>query len=157
MCLLQRKLDKDVAKGCSITSKIIRRYCFYMTTTVIILVSLLHRGMNWFSFGLAVALCKQMKLPEARKIPSATFSMYYKLLIVMSFLTTLISASVNTFISLSMAVITISTLYARQILVHHINTRTDTNNNKLTKQLHTSGFNIQLFQLGSLGYGITSL
>tara|TARA_B100000927_G_scaffold196692_1_gene158860 strand:+ start:131 stop:517 length:387 start_codon:yes stop_codon:yes gene_type:complete len=125
-----------------------------MEVIVKLLSSFLFGGMTLFSFGFAIVLLKQMELSEARKIIRSTFPMYYKLVITVSAISTIISAPVNKFISLSMAGICITTLYARQILMHQINAATDSNNTKLFKQLHGVSVIIQLIQIGLLGYGI---
>ena len=125
-----------------------------MEILVKLLVSFLFGGMSLFSFGFAIALLKQMELPEARKIIRSTFPMYYKLVITVSAISTFISAPVNTFICLSMAGISVSTMYARQILMHQINAATDSKNTKLFKKLHSVSVVIQLIQISLLGYGI---
>tara|TARA_B100000925_G_scaffold142662_1_gene106865 strand:+ start:3081 stop:3467 length:387 start_codon:yes stop_codon:yes gene_type:complete len=128
-----------------------------MEIIIKLLVSFLFGGMSLFSFGFAIALLKQMEISEARKIIRSTFPMYYKLVIIVSIFSSLISAPVNTFISLSMAGISITTLYARQVLMHQINAATDSKNTKLFKQLHTVSVIIQLLQIGLLGYWIATL
>ena len=122
-----------------------------------ILCSFLFGAMSLFSFGFAVALLKQMPLREARKVIRATFPMYYNVVIYTSLATSIVSFAINSYISLIMAGVFLSTIYARQILMPKINKATDSGNQQKFKMLHSFSVLIQLLQIGFVGHGVLIL
>lgn len=128
-----------------------------MELTTKLLSSFLFGGMTLFSFGFALVLLKQMELKDARKIIRATFPMYYKLVIFISLISAGVAYSVSVNAAIIFASIAVTTIYARQVLMHQINAATDSGNQKRFKQLHTVSVVIQLAQIVGVGYVVSSL
>ena len=125
-----------------------------MDTVTLLLSAVLFGGMTFFSFGFAPVLFKQLPMAQVRPLLRGTFPYYYSLIILQSALcstTALISSSIAAAL---LAVICLSTVYARQILMPQINAATDRNDETTFKWLHGLSVVIQLVQLGLAGWAL---
>lgn len=128
-----------------------------MDIVTLLLSAVLFGGMTFFSFGFAPVLFKQLPMAQVRPLLRGTFPYYYSVVIMLSALCAA-AAFLNSGIAAALlAVICLSTVYARQILMPQINAATDRDDEAAFKWVHGLSVVIQLAQLGLAGWALVLL
>lgn len=83
--------------------------------------ALLLGGMTFFSFGFAPVLFAQLPMEQVRPLLRGTFPYYYLAVLGLSVLTAALTWAVSPLAAGAVASIAVTTIYARQILMHQIN------------------------------------
>ncbi|MEM6311014.1 MAG: DUF4149 domain-containing protein [Pseudomonadota bacterium] len=125
-----------------------------MLTLALLLNATLFGGMIFFSFGFAPVLFAQLPMDKVRPLLRGTFPYYYLAVIALAALTALITYFVSPFAASLTAIIAISTVYARQILMPQINRASDAEDHSAFKRLHGLSVVIQLVQIGLAGWAV---
>ena len=128
-----------------------------LTVTALILTALLFGGMTFFSFGFAPVLFKQLPVDQVRPLLRGTFPYYYLAVIGLGGVAAAVAAFADPFAGALLAAIALSTLYARQILMHQINAATDRGEKGAFGRLHGLSVVIQLIQIGLAGWAVVIL
>lgn len=128
-----------------------------MDSIALLATAILLGGMTFFSFGFAPVLFKLLPAADVRPILRGTFPFYYLAVIALGALTTAATAFVSLSAAALIAVITASTIYARQILMLQINEAADAEDKKAFGRLHGLSVVIQLAQLGLCGWALLLL
>ena len=128
-----------------------------MTIFALLLTATLFGGMIFFSFGFAPVLFKQLPMAQVRPLLRGTFPYYYLIVIFLSAFSALITWNVSSNAAVLVGIICLSTIYARQILMHQINAATDSDNQRLFKRLHGLSVMVQLVQIVLAGLAVILL
>jgi hypothetical protein len=128
-----------------------------LSISALLLTAVLFGGMTFFSFGFAPVLFKQLPMDEARPLLRGTFPYYYLAVIGLGGIAALVSAFADPVAGALLAAIALSTLYARQILMHQINAATDRGDTGAFGRLHGLSVVIQLAQIGLAGWAVLRL
>lgn len=128
-----------------------------MTIVTLILTATLFGGMVFFSFGFAPVLFAQLPMEKARPLLRGTFPHYYLAIIGLSALCAIFAYLVHPVAGGLLAAICVSTIYARQILMHQINAATDRNDKATFGKLHGLSVVIQLIQIGLAGWALIQI
>ncbi|MEM1318069.1 MAG: DUF4149 domain-containing protein [Pseudomonadota bacterium] len=128
-----------------------------MADIALLLSATLFGGMTFFSFGFATVLFKQLPIEQVRPLLRGTFPYYYLVVIALSAVTALACAFANSTAAVLFGIICLSTIYARQILMHQINAATDRGDQKTFNWLHGFSVVIQLIQIGLAGWAVVLL
>ncbi len=118
---------------------------------------LLFGGMTLFAFGFAASLFTALPPESARLVMRKTFPHFYMWVITISLCAAVLSWHTDERISIILAVISISTIPTRQILMPRINAASDAENFRAFKWLHGASVVITLFHIGASGYCLISL
>lgn len=111
-------------------------------------------GMVFFSFGFAPVLFAQLPMEKVRPLLRGTFPYYYLAVIAASVLSAVLGAFTSSLAASLLALIALSTVYARQILMPQINAATDRGDQPAFKRLHILSVVIQLVQIGIAGWAL---
>lgn len=114
----------------------------YLRMTNLLVVALLFGGMFLFSGGFAAFLFRYLPLADARMLIRKVFPPFYLFVIASSGLAAGISVMSDSFSAKWMAVVMLSAIAARQLLMPAINQATDLGNKKRFVWLH--GFSVLL-------------
>ncbi|MCH2078520.1 MAG: DUF4149 domain-containing protein [Rhodobacteraceae bacterium] len=125
-----------------------------MDQIALLSTAILLGGMTFFSFGYAPVLFKLLSMEEVRPILRGTFPYYYAVVIGLSGLCTALALGAGILPAALLALICASTLYARQILMHQINSAADREDKSLFGKLHGASVGIQLMQLGLCAWAL---
>lgn len=125
-----------------------------MTSVALLMCAVLLGGMVFFSFGFAPVLFAQLDMDHVRPLLRGTFPYYYLAVIGVAALSAAVSWVVSTQASFLLAAIALSTLYARQILMHQINAATDRGDKRAFGRLHGLSVVIQLIQIGLAAWAV---
>ncbi|MEM1101868.1 MAG: DUF4149 domain-containing protein [Pseudomonadota bacterium] len=125
-----------------------------MEQIALLATAILLGGMTFFSFGFAPVLFKQLPMERVRPLLRGTFPYYYAAVILLAALATALAFTQSTGAGLLLALITVSTIYARQVLMNQINAATDAGDTKTFGRLHGLSVAIQLVQLGLCGWAL---
>jgi hypothetical protein len=125
-----------------------------MTDIALLSTALLFGGMVFFSFGFAPVLFAQLPMEKVRPLLRGTFPYYYLAVIAASALAAGLAALVSGLAAALLAVICVSTVYARQILMGQINSATDRDDKAAFKRLHGLSVIVQLIQIGLAGWAV---
>ncbi|MEM8592993.1 MAG: DUF4149 domain-containing protein [Pseudomonadota bacterium] len=128
-----------------------------MDSIALLATAILLGGMTFFSFGFAPVLFKLLPSAEVRPILRGTFPYYYLAVIGLSAICTALAFTESVTAGLILAAITVSTIYARQILMFQINAAADAEDKRKFGQLHGLSVVIQLIQLGLCGWALLLL
>ncbi|MEM9698325.1 MAG: DUF4149 domain-containing protein [Pseudomonadota bacterium] len=128
-----------------------------MAALTLLLASTLFGGMVFFSFGFAPVLFAQLPMAQVRPLLRGTFPYYYLSLIGVSAIASAAAFTQSQRAGLLLALICMSTVYARQILMAQINSATDGGDEKLFKRLHGLSVGIQLVQIGLAAWAVVLL
>lgn len=128
-----------------------------LNATALILTALLFGGMTFFSFGFAPVLFKQLPMDQVRPLLRGTFPYYYLAVIGLGAVAATVAALADPLAGGLLAAIALSTLYARQILMHQINAATDRDDKGAFGRLHGLSVVIQLGQIGLAGWAVVIL
>ena len=128
-----------------------------MHSAALLLSACLFGGMVFYSFGFAPMLFKHMAIKDARPVLRGTFPYYYLAVIGLSAVAAIFSLQFSWLSFGLLAVISASTLFARQILMPMINRAADAGEDKKFKRLHGSSVGIQLIQILLAGWATVSL
>ena len=128
-----------------------------LTSIAVILSATLLGGMVFFSFGFAPVLFAQLSMEQVRPLLRGTFPYYYLAVIGLAGLTAAVCWAVSVRASLILLAIALSTIYARQILMHQINAATDRDDKAAFGRLHGLSVVIQLVQIGLAGWALLLL
>ena len=123
-----------------------------MTTLLLLTLALLFGGMLLFSAGFAPVLFKTVGQDMARKAIRGTFPYFYLFVIAVSALAAAVSLAVDPLTAAVCAFLVISTLYARQVLMHQINAATDAGDRARFSKLHGVSVVLQLAQIALVGW-----
>jgi hypothetical protein len=105
-------------------------------------------GMVFFSFGFAPVLFAQLPSQQVRPLLRGTFPHYYMVVFALACLTAIAALPVSHEAAIPAGIIALSTVYARQILMHQINAATDRGDKRAFAMLHGLSVVIQLVQIG---------
>ncbi|MEO0484951.1 MAG: DUF4149 domain-containing protein [Pseudomonadota bacterium] len=125
-----------------------------MSDIALLATAILLGGMTFFSFGFAPVLFKLMPMAQARPVLRGTFPYYYAVVIGLSALATALTLPLSPLASALLGAVTLSTLYARQILMAQINRATDDGRESAFKRLHGLSVVIQLMQLALCAWAL---
>lgn len=128
-----------------------------MGQIALLTAALLFGGMTLFSFGFAAALFKVYGADAARQGIRGTFPYYYLFVVAAAVLAAAISLPVDVVSSAIFVFIALSTLYARQILMHQINAATDAGDKGRFGRLHGLSVVLQLVQIGLAAWAVVRL
>ena len=128
-----------------------------MTIFASLLSAALFGGMVFFSFGFAPVLFKQLPMAQVRPLLRGTFPYYYLAVSGLSAASACVALFSSVMAAALMAVICVTTVYARQILMWQINAATDRSDQSAFKRLHGFSVIIQLVQIGLAGWAIAVL
>ncbi|WP_299626996.1 DUF4149 domain-containing protein [uncultured Tateyamaria sp.] len=128
-----------------------------MTTLALLIAALLFGGMTLFSFGFAAVLFAVIGPDQARLAIRGAFPHYYLWVIATAVVASALALATSTMAAWLLIAIALSTVYARQILMHQINAATDAGNKARFKALHGVSVVIQLFQIGLSGWALALL
>ena len=128
-----------------------------MDIVTLLLSAVLFGGMTFFSFGFAPVLFKQLPVAQVRPLLRGTFPYYYSVIIGLSALCAATAFMSSGIAAALLAIICLSTVYARQILMPQINAATDRDDEAAFKWLHGLSVIIQLVQLGLAGWALVLL
>lgn len=120
----------------------------------LLLLSTTFGGMVLFSFGFAVLMFKLFDKAEARRAIRGSFPYYYLAMIVLSALCGAVLIAVNWQAAVVLGAVAVTTLYARQSLMHRINAATDAGQTSAFKRLHGVSVVLQLAQIAAVGWAI---
>jgi hypothetical protein len=115
---------------------------FYLRMTNLLVVALLFGGMFLFSGGFAALLFRYLPPADARMLIRKAFPSFYLFVIASSGLAMGLSLMSDSFSATWMAVVMLSAIAARQLLMPAINRATDLGNKKRFLWLH--GFSVLL-------------
>ena len=119
-----------------------------MPDLALILTALLFGGMTFYSFGFAPVLFRQLPMEQVRPLLRGTFPYYYLAIIGLGIVAAVVTFPADRLASGLLGAIVVSTLYARQILMHQINAATDRADKRAFSMLHGLSVVIQLVQIG---------
>ncbi|WP_299694975.1 DUF4149 domain-containing protein [uncultured Tateyamaria sp.] len=128
-----------------------------MASLSLLLAATLLGGMVFFSFGFAPVLFRQLPMEQVRPLLRGTFPYYYLVVIVLSALAAGVAASQSGLVAALLGLICFGTVYARQVLMGHINAATDRGDQKAFHRLHMVSVVIQLVQIGLCGWAVVLL
>lgn len=128
-----------------------------MTTFALLLTATLFGGMVFFSFGFAPVLFAQLPMERVRPLLRGTFPYYYLAVIGVAVVAALAAVLVSGLAGGLLALIAVSTVYARQSLMPQINAATDRDDQAAFKRLHGLSVGIQLVQIGLAGWAVALL
>lgn len=128
-----------------------------MTTTALLLAALLFGGMAFFSFGFAPVLFRQLPMAQVRPLLRGTFPYYYLAVIALAALAAVVAAFASPLAGGLLALVCVSTIYAREGLMPAINAATDRDDQRAFGRLHGLSVAIQLVQLGLAGWAVALL
>jgi uncharacterized protein (DUF2336 family) len=128
-----------------------------MHSLALILTAALFGGMVFFSFGFAPVLFAQLPSERVRPLLRGTFPHYYLVVVVLSALAAAVARTQDLKAGLLLAAVLLSTLYARQVLMHQINAATDAGNKRRFGLLHGFSVVIQIIQIGLAGWALLLL
>lgn len=128
-----------------------------MSEFALILTALLFGGMTFYSFGFAPVLFRQLPMDQVRPLLRGTFPYYYLAVIGVGAIATAATLAVDVFAGTLLGAITLSTIYARQILMLQINAATDRGDKRAFGMLHGLSVVIQLIQIGLAGWAVVLL
>jgi len=114
----------------------------YLRMTNLLVVALLFGGMFLFSVAFAAFLFRYLPPADARMLIRKAFQSFYLFVIASSGLAAGLSVMSDSFSAMWMAVVMLSTVVARQLLMPAINRATDLGNKKRFVWLH--GFSVLL-------------
>ena len=128
-----------------------------MESLALLITAVLLGGMTFFSFGFTPVLFKLLPSSDVRPILRGTFPYYYLAVIALSAICTALALTQSVTAAIILAVITASTIYARQILMLQINAAADAENKKKFGLLHGASVIIQLIQLALCAWALLLL
>lgn len=123
-----------------------------MTIIALLLSAALFGGMVFFSFGFAPVLFAQLTADKVRPLLRGTFPYYYLAVIVMACAAAAMAISVSTRAALFLAMIAVTTVYARQILMPQINAATDRDDQQSFRNLHGMSVLLQVAQIAVVAW-----
>lgn len=129
----------------------------FMDTIALLFAACLFGGMTFFSFGFAPVLFKLLPVSEVRPLLRGTFPFYYLAVIIVTLIGTVLAFNASIFAASLLALIFISTVAARQVLMPAINRATDAGNKKQFGYLHGLSVLIQLIQIVLCGWAVLIL
>ena len=125
-----------------------------LDTLSLLSAALLLGGMTFFSFGFAPVLFAQLPIEQVRPLLRGTFPYYYLAVIGASALCAALAVPISSLSAGLFAGIALSTVYARQILMHQINAATDRGDTSAFGRLHGVSVALQLLQIGLAGWAL---
>jgi hypothetical protein len=128
-----------------------------MTTTALLLTSWLFGGMAAFSAGFAPLLFRLLPMAEARPLLRGAFPHYYAALICLAALAAAAALPVDPLSAGLLAAVAVSTVWARQDLMHRVNAATDRGDAAAFTQLHGLSVGVQLAQLGAAAWALVRI
>jgi ABC-type transport system involved in multi-copper enzyme maturation permease subunit len=114
----------------------------YLRTASLLVVALLFGGMFLFSAGFAAFLFRYLPPEDARMLIRKAFPSFYLFVIVSSGVAMALSWRSDSFSAAWMALVMLTAIFARQLLMPAINSATDLGNKKRFLWLH--GFSVLL-------------
>jgi len=123
----------------------------------LLLSALLFGGMSFFSFGFAPVLFKQLPMEQVRPLLRGTFPYYYLSVIALAAVTAVAAVFADRLSATLVLAIALSTIYARQILMHQINAATDRGDKAAFGRLHGLSVVLQIAQIGLAGWVVVRL
>ena len=119
-----------------------------LSSAALLVTAILLGGIPLLNLCFAPVLFKQLPMEQVRPLLRGTFPYYYAAVIAVGALATALALPINVTAAVILAVITLSTVYARQILMLQINAAADAENKKAFGRLHGLSVVIQLIQRG---------
>ena len=128
-----------------------------MSILALLLTATLLGGMVFFSFGFAPVLFAQLPSERVRPLLRGTFPYYYLAVIVVAGIAAPVSFFVSPWAGGLLALLCLSTIYARQLLMGQINAATDRGDEGSFKRLHGLSVVIQLIQIFVAGWALVMI
>ena len=119
--------------------------------------SLLFGGMLFFSASFAAFLLKSLPLTEARALIRKAFPSFYIFVVITSLIAALLALASSLFSASILALIALSTIPTRQILMPAINAATDAKLKQRFLVLHGLSVLITLAHIVALGFVLVDL
>ena len=128
-----------------------------MSILALLLTATLLGGMVFFSFGFAPVLFAQLPSERVRPLLRGTFPYYYLAVIVVAGIAAPVCFFVSPWAGGLLALLCLSTIYARQLLMGQINAATDRGDEGSFKRLHGLSVVIQLIQIFVAGWALVMI
>jgi hypothetical protein len=128
-----------------------------MTLIALLTASLLFGGMTLFSFGFAAFLFTSLPAETASPLIRKAFPHFYLFVIITSAIAGLCLVTHDLMAVLLLLGITLTTIFARQILMPMINAATDSGQRKQFKVLHTGSVVLTLTHIAIAAYVIVRI
>lgn len=117
-----------------------------------LIVALLFGGMTLYAFGFAAFLFTALPMPQARATIRAAFPHFYLFVLITSAAGATLCAAVDGLSAALLAVIALTTLPTRQVLMPAINAATDSGARSRFKWLHGASVLITLAHIALSGW-----
>jgi mannose/fructose/N-acetylgalactosamine-specific phosphotransferase system component IIC len=127
---------------------------YRMDVIALLTTATLLGGMVFFSFGFAPVLFAQLPMERVRPLLRGTFPYYYLAVIGLSAMAALLAIPVSGLAAGLLGAVALTTVYARQDLMHRINAATDRDDTGAFKRLHGLSVVIQIAQIGLAGWAV---
>ena len=128
-----------------------------MTTYALLMTSLLFGGMTLYSFTFAAFLFTVLPTETASLVIRKAFPHFYTFVVVSAALAALTAVSSDPLSGIILILISITTIFARQILMPMINSATDAKEKQRFNILHSTSVILTLFHIGFTAYVIVRL
>lgn len=126
-----------------------------MDTVTLLMTALVFGGMTLFSFGFAAVLFAVFDGDTARRGIRGAFPFYYLFVIGAAGLAAVLAVWQSVLAAVALALVALTTIYARQVLMHQINAATDRGDKGVFSRLHGLSVGLQLAQIGAVGWVLT--
>ena len=130
---------------------------YWQHPAAILCSGLLFGGMTLFAFGFAASLFTALPPESARLAIRKTFPHFYMWVIIISLCAAALSWQTDERVCIILAVIGVSTIPTRQILMPRINAASDAKDFRAFKWLHGISVAITLVHIGASGYSLVSI
>ncbi|MDE0970283.1 MAG: DUF4149 domain-containing protein [Octadecabacter sp.] len=128
-----------------------------MTTYALLMTSLLFGGMTLYSFTFAAFLFTALPTETASSVIRKAFPHFYTFVVVSASLAALTAVSGDPLSGIILVFISITTIFARQILMPMINSATDAREKQRFNILHGASVILTLFHIGLAAYVVVRL
>ena len=128
-----------------------------MTTYALLITSFLFGGMTLFSFTFAAFLFTALPAEIASSVIRKAFPFFYVFVIVVAAVAALTSFSSDATSAIILGLISITTVFARQVLMPMINAATDAGQTQRFNILHITSVILTLFHIGFAAYTVIRL
>lgn len=128
-----------------------------MVEAALLITALLFGGMALYSFGFAAFLFRSLPAQTAGPLLRKAFPHFYLFVIITSFISALLLSFRESVSAIILAIIVLTAVLARQVIMPAVNEATDTEAKTRFKLLHGLSVVITLAHIGAAGYVIIRL
>lgn len=128
-----------------------------VSASAVLLASFLFGGTVLYSFGFAAFLFINLPAEQAGPLIRKAFPHFYLWMIVTAALSAIVFIWVDTRSALLLAIVSATTIPARQLLMPAVNRATDTGDSNRFKKLHSFSVIVTLVHIGIIGYVLVRL